>query len=75
MEMTAKKDYKIVSPNHFESLSSSNNDKDNFLSDQNTFAKIYAFVPKNIIERSVRLGNSYTRTNTHQIPLKNPDLN
>ena len=46
MEMTAKKDYKIVSPNHFESLSSSNNDKDNFLSDQNTFAKIYAFVPK-----------------------------
>ena len=73
--MIVKKDKKIVSPNHFESLSSSNNDKDNFLSDQHIFAKIHAFDPTNITKRSVKSTNSPTRTNKQKIPLKNPDLN
>lgn len=60
-------DYKIVLPNHFQSLSSSKNDRDNFLLDRHALdKKKHAFAPTNIIERSMRLRNSNTRTNTQQ---------
>ena len=53
---------KIVSPNRSESLSLSNNDRDDFLWDK------HAFVPTNFIDKSVKLRNSNPRPDTLQIP-------
>ena len=59
----------MVSPNRFESLSLSNNDRDDFLSDK------HALVSTNIIDKSVRLRNSNTKADPLQIRLKSPTLN
>ena len=61
-------DNKMVSPNHFESLSLSNDDRDDFLSGK------HAFVSTNIIDKS-GLRNSNTKTDPLQIPLKSRNLN
>ena len=63
-----------MSPNRSESLSSCKDHGDDFLSDRQAFNKKYALVPTNVIEKSVRLGNSNTITNTQQILLKSPNL-
>ena len=61
-------DNKIVSANLFESLTLSNDDRDDFLSDK------HAFVPNDIIDKSVRLRNSKTKPDTLQTPLKSPNF-
>ena len=60
---------KMVSPNRFETLSLSNYDRDDFLSEK------HAFVSTNIIDKSVGLRNSNTKPDPSQIPLKSPNLN
>ena len=62
-------DNKMVSINRFETLSLSNDGRDDFLSDK------HAFVSTNIIDKSVRLRNSDTKPDPLQIPLKSPNLN
>ena len=59
----------MVPPNRFESLSLSNDDRDDFLLDK------HALVLTNIIDKSVRLRNSNTKPDPLQIRLKSPNLN
>ena len=59
----------MVQPNRFESLSLSNDDRDDFLLDK------HALVSTNIIDKSVRLRNSNTKPDPLQIRLKSPNLN
>ena len=59
----------MVPPNRFESLSLSNDDRDDFLLDK------HALVSTNIIDKSVRLRNSNTKPDPLQIRLKSPNLN